>query len=159
MSYDVGRYFGFYFEINKQETYYKNEYRCKNGHQFGTNVGYSFCPLCAETVECVEYENGSSYISHMKIEELCGFSEELILPSGEVSKENKKYHGLNCRYEGVRKDSLDDDAIFIDFSSVDYNGDLQKAMQNKDFAYIVKTLEDTFGENFKLKYGIFTYIL
>lgn len=159
MSYEVCRYFGFYFEIDRKETTYGYEYRCENEHQFGTNKGYSFCPLCGSSVTQIEYENGWQYIKHWDVEELAGFDEGVILQTGEVSRESSKYFGINCRYEGVRKDTLNDDEIFIDMSSIDHKADLDSAMKNKDFKHIVKKLEDAFGDNFKLKYGIFTYIL
>lgn len=158
MAFETFHYFGFYFEISEKKTVYKNEYRCKNEHQFGTNQGYSFCPLCGSTVESIEYENGSRYLTWYEVEERLGLEEWLIGP-GEVSEENKKYFGINCRLDGVREDSFNSDEVYIDLSSMDYQKDLETAMKNKDFVFMIKRLEDEFGDNFKLKYGIFTYVL
>lgn len=153
------RYFGFYFEIDRKVTSYVKEYKCPNSHQFGTNQGYSFCPLCGERVEEVESQNGWHYLSVLDVEKESGIPEEILLEAGEVSKEYQKYYGLNRRLEGVRADHFDNGQAYMDLSDVDYEKELDNAMDNKEFAHVVRMLEKTYGEDFKIRYGIFTSVI
>jgi hypothetical protein len=157
--FDTSHYFGFYFEIDHKEPQYTYEYRCKNEHQFGVNKGYSFCPLCGETVEEVEYEDGWTRLACWDVEEEAGLPEEILLQAGEVSRDNQKFFGLNRKLEGVRFESFDTDEIYFDVTSINYETDIENAMNNEEFADIVKKLRNTYGEKFRLRYGFFTTIM
>ena len=152
-------YFGFYFEISEQVPDSITKYSCSSFPKHRVDQSDKFCSKCGAPVVSEEFPRKDRYLNEFEIAERAGISEETLLGTGEIkNKEHRRYFGINVVLDGVRHDQLNEEA----FTHVDddtYVQDGESAFKNKEFDNIVYALSKTFGDKFKLRYGIFTYVI
>ena len=164
MSIEKKHTIGIYLEINKQKPCFSKKYECYENKEHFSNTfksNVNFCSICGSKVVEREYETGKRYLTTWEIEEEAGIPEEFLFSSDHCPEEYLKYFSFNRDLDGVFILDISDDNPFIfkfpmDKTAKDY---IQEAYQNKDFKSIVEKLEHTYGEHFKIHFGVHTYIV
>lgn len=162
MSIERYHTFGIFFEINKEIPCFITQYECSEDNSHFSSVienKASFCPVCGKPVQKKQYETQKRFLNVWEIEKGAGLKEETLFGTMENPKEQLKYFSLNRKLENVLNVDVSDDypcmlLMSPEKSPKDY---IEDAFKNEDFEEIVDKLKTTYGEHFKIHFGIFTY--
>lgn len=164
MSFEKYHTLGIFLEINQQKTCYATKYECPDdkGH-FSSSIKNkaNFCPICGKEIIAHDYDIGKRYLNTWEIEKEAGIPEEFLFGPNDGPEEHLKYFSFNRELDGVISLDISDDNPFIfkfpmEKTAKEY---IQEAYQNKEFKSVVEKLKDTYGEHFKIHFGVYTYVL
>jgi hypothetical protein len=164
MSIEKYHSFGIFFEINKEKSCFISQYECSfNSNHFSSIIENkaNFCPVCGSIVQKNKYTTDKCFLNVWEIEKESNIEQGTLFGTMENPKKELKYFSLNKNFDGVLNVDISDDypcilSLDLDKTPKEH---LNEAFKNKDFKKIVDKLEKTYNENFKIHFGIFTYII
>lgn len=156
--------FGIFLEINKEKTCFLTQHECvedKNHFSSFIEGEANYCPICGEVVISVRREKEKRYLNKWEIEKEAGLEDEALFGTMENPEELRKYFTINKSLDDVFNIDVSDDipclhSMRLNKTPKEY---IDEAYKNPEFKSIIEKLENTYGDHFKIHFGIFTYFI